>query len=97
MISLPNFAEYAESVNSEEELNETNYCNQQSVTMEFAFEEHDFLNDLMCHASDGMYVACPNIMELPENSEIRQRFMMLEQMRHKSNQLWKNRFDNHKK
>jgi hypothetical protein len=41
-----------------------------------------------------MYIACPNFYELPEDSEFRQRFKMLEEMRHKSNQLWKNRFAN---
>ena len=76
------------------ELNETNYCDQQPVSIEFTFEEHDFLNDILCHASDGIYVACPNLHEMSEDSEIRQRFGMLEQMRHKSHQLWKNRFGN---
>lgn len=80
-------------MNSFAELTKENYCDQQPVTMEFTFEEHDFLNDILCHASDGMYVACPSYHELPEDSEFRQRFKMLEQMRHKSNQLWKNRFD----
>jgi hypothetical protein len=76
------------------QLNETNYCDQQPVAIEFTFEEHDFLNDILCHASDGMYVACPNYYDLPEESEFRQRFKMLEEMRHKSNQLWKNRYGN---
>jgi hypothetical protein len=76
------------------ELNETNYCDQQPVTVEFTFEEHDLLNDILCHASDGMYVACPNYHELPEDSEFVQRFKMLEQLRHKSNQLWAQRFGN---
>lgn len=76
------------------ELNETNYCDQQPVTMEFTFEEHDLLNDILCHASDGMYVACPSYHELPEDSEFVQRFKMLEQIRHKSNQLWSQRFGN---
>jgi hypothetical protein len=76
------------------ELTEENYCDQQPVTMEFTFEEHDFLNDILCHASDGMYVACPSFHDFPDDSEIQRRFRMLEQMRHKSNQLWKNRFGN---
>ena len=81
-------------MNETVELNETNYCDQQPVTIEFTFEEHDFLNDILRHASDGMYVACPSFHELSEDSEFRQRFRMLEEMRHKSNQLWKNRFNN---
>jgi hypothetical protein len=75
------------------ELTEENYCDQQPVTMEFTYEEHDLLNSILCHASDGMYLAIPCIYDLPKDSEIQRRFRMLEQMRHKSNQLWKNRFD----
>lgn len=93
MISLPNFSEYAESVNSDEELTETNYCDQKSIMMEFTFEEHDFLNDILCHASDGMYIAVPSMYDLPEDSEIRQRFEMLEKMRSRSYSLWTQRFD----
>jgi hypothetical protein len=89
MISLPNCNSSIMT-----ELTQENYCDQQPVTMEFTFEEHDFLNDILCHASDGIFVAYPNFHELPEDSEICQRFKMLEQMRHKSNQLWKNRFGN---
>jgi hypothetical protein len=81
-------------LNSSTELTAKNYCDQQPVMMEFTFEEHDLLNDILCHASDWIYVACPNLHEMPEDSEIRQRFRMLEQMRHESNQLWKTRFGN---
>jgi hypothetical protein len=76
------------------ELTEENYCDQQPVTMEFTFEEHDFLNDILCHASDGMYVACPSFHDFPEDSEIRQRYEMLEEMREKSYKLWAKRFGN---
>ena len=76
------------------ELNETNYCDQTPVTMEFSFEEHDLLNDILCHAFDGMYIACPNFYELPEDSEIRQRYEMLEHMKNHSYSLWAQRFGN---
>ena len=62
------------------------------MTMELTFEEHDLLNEILCHALDGIYVACPNLHELPKDSEIRQRFGMLEQIRHKSHQLWNKRY-----
>lgn len=76
------------------ELNETNYCDQQPVTMEFTFEEHDLLNSILCHASDGMDLAIPYIYDLPEDSEILQRYKMLEEMRNRSYDLWKTRFGN---
>ena len=80
-------------MNSSTELTEENYCDQQPVTMEFTFEEHDLLNDILCHAADGMYIACPSICEMPMDSEIRQRYEMLEEMRNRSYDLWKTRFD----
>jgi len=94
MISLPNFAEFAESVNSDEELTESNYCDQQPVTMEFTFEEHDLLNSILCHASDSMDLAIPCVFDLPEDSEIRQRYEMLSRMKTYSYSLWSTRFGN---
>jgi hypothetical protein len=79
-------------LNSSTELTEENYCDQQPITMEFTYEEHDFLNSILCHAADGMYLAIPCIYDLPKDSEIRQRYEMLEEMRNRSYDLWKTRF-----
>ena len=76
------------------ELDETNYCDQQPVMMEFTFEEHDLLNSILCHAVDGMDLAIPCIYDLPEDSEIRQRYEMLEHMKNHSYSLWAQRFGN---
>ncbi len=76
------------------ELNESNYCNQKSVSMEFSFEEHDLLNSILCHAMDGMDLAVPYVYELSEDSEIRHRYELLEKIRIRSSTLWKERFDN---
>ena len=76
------------------ELTEENCCDQQPITIEFTFEEHDLLNSILNHAIDGMDLAILCIYDFDEDSEIRQRYEMLEQMRHKSNQLWKTRFGN---
>jgi len=76
------------------ELIEENYCDQQPVTMEFTYEEHDLLNSILCHAADGMDLAIPYIYDLPEDSEIVHRYKMLEEMRNRSYDLWKTRFGN---
>lgn len=76
------------------ELNETNYCDQQPVTMEFTYEEHDLLNSILCHAVDGMDLAIPCVYDLYENSEVRQRYELLEQMKNYSYSLWAQRFGN---
>lgn len=73
---------------------EINCCDQQPVTMEFTFKEHDLLNSILCHAVDGMDLAIPYIYDLPEDSEIRQRYDMLEHMKNHSYSLWAQRFGN---
>ena len=75
-------------------LTEENYCNQQPVTMEFTYEEHDLLNFILNHAIDGMDLAIPCVYDLPEDSEIRQRYDMLEHMKNLSYSLWATRFCN---
>ncbi|QPX48101.1 hypothetical protein PQC13_gp136 [Synechococcus phage S-SRM01] len=76
------------------ELNETNYCDQQPITMEFTFEEHDLLNFILCHAIDGMDLAIPCFYDLPIDSEIRQRYELLDSMKNRSYSVWSDRFKN---
>jgi hypothetical protein len=63
------------------------------VTMEFTADEHDLLNSILCHAIDGMDLAIPCIYDLPEDSEIRQRYELLEHMKNNSYKLWSQRFN----
>jgi len=65
---------------------------QKPVTMEFTYEEHDLLNFILNHAIDGMDLAIPCVYDLPEDSEIRQRYDMLENMKNNSYSLWAQRF-----
>lgn len=67
---------------------------QKSVTMEFTYEEHDLLNSILNHAIDGMDLAIPCIYDFPEDSEIRQRYELLEHMKNHSYSLWSQRFGN---
>ena len=62
------------------------------ITMEFTADEHDLLNSILVHALDGMDLAIPCIYDLPEESEILQRYQMLDRMRNRSYDLWANRF-----
>jgi hypothetical protein len=74
--------------------NETSYYDTTPVTMEFTADEHDLLNSILNHAIDGMDLAIPCIYDLPEDSEIRQRYDTLEHMKNHSYKLWANRFGN---
>lgn len=71
----------------------TEFTHDQSpVKMEFTYEEHDLLNSILVHAIDGMSLAIPCIYDLPEDSEILQRYRMLASMRNRSYDLWAQRF-----
>ena len=70
------------------------YYNKQPVTMEFTVEEHDLLNSILCHAVDGMDLAIPCLYDLSEDSEIRQRYEMLDRIKNHSYSLWAQRFGN---
>ena len=63
------------------------------ITMEFTADEHDLLNNILVHALDGIHLAIPCIYDLPEDSEIRQRYDMLEHMKNNSYKLWSQRFN----
>jgi hypothetical protein len=76
------------------ELEKTSWYDMTPVTMEFTADEHDLLNSILCHAIDGMDLAIPCIYDLPEDSEIRQRYEMLKHMKNHSYSLWAQRFGN---
>ena len=77
------------------ELTEDNYCDQQSVSLELSFEEHDLLNDILTHALEMYdFVGYFGIDKLPNDSEMKLRYNMLKEMRNCSLGLWQERFGN---
>jgi hypothetical protein len=63
--------------------------------MEFSFREHDLLNQILNHAIDaydlmGFY----EVDMLSDDSEIKQRYNMLMEIKQRSHQLWVDRFGN---
>jgi hypothetical protein len=69
------------------------YYDTTPVTMEFDADEHDLLNSILVHALDGMDLAIPCIYDLPEDSEILERYQMLDKIRKRSYDLWSQRFE----
>ena len=63
------------------------------ITLEFDADEHDLLNSILVHALDGMDLAITCIYDLPEDSEILQRYEMLDRIKNRSYQLWSQRFN----
>ena len=73
---------------------DTDMIDQSPVTLEFTYEEHDLLNSILNHAIDGMDLAVPCIYDFSEDSETRQRYTMLDKLKNRSYDLWKQRFGN---
>lgn len=72
---------------------ETPNWDQSPITIEFTYEEHNLLNCILNHAIDGMDLAIPCMYDLSEDSEIRQRYEMLEKMKNQSYSFWAQRFN----
>lgn len=79
------------------ELTEDNYCDQKPVTMEFTFEEHEILNDMILHAIGSYDFATQGLhdmlVDVPMTSEIFTRYQLLTSLKERSFFLWKNRFN----
>ena len=79
------------------ELTEDNYCDQKPVTMEFTFEEHEILNDMILHAIESYDFATQGLhdmlVDVPMTSEIFTRYQLLTSLKERSFFLWKNRFN----
>lgn len=77
------------------ELTEDNYCNQKPIAMEFSFQEHDFLNEVLNHAINAYdFLGFYEIDMLPDDSEIKRNYNMLMDIKQRSHNLWMHRFDN---
>jgi hypothetical protein len=77
------------------EINETNYCDQKPITMEFSFEEHDVINIILNHALDAYdFTGYNEIFDLPDDSPIKKKYNMILELRERSHSLWMHRFDN---
>lgn len=77
------------------EINETNYCDQKPVTMQFSFEEHDVINDILNHALDAYdFTGYNEIYDLPDDSSVKRKYNMILELRERCNSLWMHRFDN---
>jgi len=56
------------------EINETNYCDQKPVTMQFSFEEHVVINDILNHALDAYdFTGYNEIYDLPDDSSVKHK------------------------
>ena len=66
------------------------------ISITFTVEEHEIMNDVMCHVMDSMYFSLGSLYELqrldPE-SYVAQRHKTLETILHKFHGKWMDRFE----
>lgn len=92
LTKLENLVRELETDEVDYDVEEQNYCDQKSVTMEFTFEEHDLFNDVLCHALDTIYFSLGD--QFNRDSEVCERYRMIEDMRNRSLSIWSKRFNN---
>lgn len=70
--------------------------NENDITVTLTESQHEFLNEILCHAMDSFHLAAPfddGMFDLSFDNPIVQRYAMLENMREMFNQLWVDRFE----
>jgi hypothetical protein len=88
MISLPNNQPIVEDTNYDA------HINQDDIQVTLTFAEHEMINDVLMQAINALDFACPYDMHgLPMDSEVVQRYTMVENLRERFNTLWSDRFE----
>ena len=76
-----------------EDTNEDSHISQGDIQVPLTFAQHELINEVHLQAVNSFDFACPyGIYELPIDSEIVQRYTMLENLRERFNTLWSDRF-----
>jgi hypothetical protein len=88
MISLPNNQPIVEDTNYDA------HINQDDIQVTLTFAEHEMINDVLMQAINSLDFACPyGLHNLPMDSEVVQRYTMVENLRERFNTLWSDRFE----
>jgi hypothetical protein len=88
MISLPT-ANYPVV----EDTTDDSHIDQNDLNMTFTYAEHELLREVILHAVEAMDFACPyGMFDLPLDSEVVQRYTMIENLRERFNTAWSDRF-----
>jgi len=76
-----------------EDTNDDDHIDQRDVNVAFTFAEHELMVDILRLSTEMMDVACPNMFDLPIDSEFIQRCTMIENIRERFNTAWQDRFN----
>jgi hypothetical protein len=90
MISLP-VANYPVVEDSNDDL----HIDQNDLTVTLTYAEHEMMRDVLLQAVSMFEFACPyGYFDLPMDSELIQRYTMIENLRERFNTAWTDRFTN---
>jgi hypothetical protein len=77
-----------------EDTNDDSHIVQGDIQVSFTFGEHEMMMDVIMNAINTIDFACPYGMdEFPVDSEIVQRYTMLDNLRERFSVLWTDRFE----
>lgn len=77
-----------------EDTNEDLHIDQNDLDIKLTYAEHEMLCDVLLQAVNMMEFACPyGYFDLPMESELIQRFSMIENIRDRVNTAWSDRFN----
>jgi hypothetical protein len=89
MISLPN-----PNYSVVEDTTDDSHIDKNDLNVTVTYAEHELLKEVMLHAVEAMDFACPyGMFDLPLDSEIVQRYTMIENLRERLNTAWSDRFN----
>ena len=76
-----------------EDTNEDSHISQGDIQVALTFGEHELMVDILRLSIEMMDFSCPyGVFNLPIDSEILQRYTMIENLRERFNTLWSDRF-----
>jgi hypothetical protein len=76
-----------------EDTNEDSHIAQGDIQVLLTFAEHELINEVLMQASTSFDFACPyGMVDLPIDSEIVQRYTMLQNLSERFYILWSDRF-----
>lgn len=76
-----------------EDTTDDSHIDQNDVNVTLTFAEHELMCDILCQAETMMDFASPcGILDMPIDSELVQRYTMIENLRERFNTAWSDRF-----
>jgi hypothetical protein len=76
-----------------EDTTDDSHIDQNDVNVTLTYAEHELMCDILCQATNMMDFACPyGIFDMPIDSELVQRYSMVENLRERFNTVWADRF-----